>query len=314
MHETFVYSSQAQLLQVTFWHAYRDFFSNPATVEQLLSASEVIKNVQVAFPAAQAKLWADENGERKFVIAGLGFRQGSGDTDRFSCSWRECTQPSGPANPGELLAHVQKAHIDPMPSTCAWGSCSHSPMSVGHLLTHLPLLAAPVVPDTLSVDPRTPPSILYSPVITDKLASFLPPSHPVRVQARVTPHDQHRHPTGVAFLAALIIRGLARNLHAEIAAAIPGEVGLSDAQRKEKKRHLAEERFGLPIPDTVLREEEEEEDAVRGRDQGPDEATMSEEELTRARYAFHAVSERMLEVVSDNFSGIGAYLGDAFAF
>jgi chromatin structure-remodeling complex subunit RSC9 len=77
MHESFVYSSHAQLLQVTFWHAYREFFNNPAVVEQLLSASEVIKNVQVAFPAAQAKLWSDERGEKKFVIAGLGFRKGS---------------------------------------------------------------------------------------------------------------------------------------------------------------------------------------------------------------------------------------------
>lgn len=79
MHETFVYCSHAQLLQVTFWHAYRDFFSNSATVEQLLSASEVIKNVTVAFPAAQAKLWTDERGETKFVISGMGFRKGTGE-------------------------------------------------------------------------------------------------------------------------------------------------------------------------------------------------------------------------------------------
>ena len=82
MHECFVYSSHAQVLQVTFWHAYRDFFSNSKVVEQLLSASEVIKNVQVAFPAAQAKLWADERGEKKFVIAGIGFRKGGGEYTR----------------------------------------------------------------------------------------------------------------------------------------------------------------------------------------------------------------------------------------
>lgn len=312
MHETFVYSSQSQLLQVTFWHAYRDFFSNPATVEQLLSASEVIKNVQVAFPAAQAKLWTDEHGERKFVIAGLGFRKGSGDTDRFSCAWRECAHPSGPANPGELLSHVQTTHLEPMPTTCAWGSCTHEPLSIGHILTHLPLLSAPSVPDTLSVDPRTPPGVLYSPIITDKLSPYLPSNTPVRIRARVTPHDQHRHPTGVAFLSALILRGLARNLRAEIAAARPSEMGLSDAQRKEKKRHLAEERFGLPIPDAVLREEEEEEDRAAGA--GPTEVGMGEVELERAQAAFRAVGGRMLEVVDENFSGLGAYLGEAYAF
>lgn len=78
MHETFVYSSSSQLLQVTFWHAYRDFFQHASTVEQLLSASEVIKNVTVAFPGAHARVSRDDRGEQKFVIAGMGFRNGSG--------------------------------------------------------------------------------------------------------------------------------------------------------------------------------------------------------------------------------------------
>ncbi|BEJ16177.1 hypothetical protein CspHIS471_0507820 [Cutaneotrichosporon sp. HIS471] len=310
MHETFVYSSQAQLLQVTFWHAYRDFFSNPATVEQLLSASEVIKNVQVAFPAAQAKLFTDENGERKFIISGLGFRQGSDGADRFVCMWRGCTSPSGPSNPGELLAHIQSVHLEPTPATCAWGSCKQAGVTVGHVLTHLPLLNPPNVPDSIAVDPRAPTGVLFSPVITDKLSSYLPASQSLRISGRVTPHDQQRAPSGVAFLAALVIRGLARNLIAEVACARPGEVGLTDAQRKEKKRHLAEERFGLPIPDTVLREEEEEEDAARG---GEESGTgMGLAEIERARRAFYAVNDRLLEVVSDNVTGLGSYITDAF--
>jgi chromatin structure-remodeling complex subunit RSC9 len=79
MHETFVYSSTTTLLQVTFWHAYRDFFQNPSTADPLLSASEVIKNVSIAFPGASAKVWADELGNQKFIIAGIGFRKGSGE-------------------------------------------------------------------------------------------------------------------------------------------------------------------------------------------------------------------------------------------
>jgi len=78
MHETFVYSTTTTLLQVTFWHAYRDFFQHPSTVDPLLSASEVIKNVTIAFPGASAKVWTDERGENKFIIAGMGFRRGSG--------------------------------------------------------------------------------------------------------------------------------------------------------------------------------------------------------------------------------------------
>ena len=79
MHETFVYCSSSQLLQVKFWHSYRDFFQYEATAEQLLSASEVIKNVTIAFPGANAKVWRDEMGNQKFVIAGMGFRKSQGE-------------------------------------------------------------------------------------------------------------------------------------------------------------------------------------------------------------------------------------------
>ena len=79
MHETFVYSSNAHLPQVTFWHAYRDFFGNPSAVEQMLSASEVIKNVNFAFPGSSARVFTAPDGTQKFVIAGIGFRKGSGE-------------------------------------------------------------------------------------------------------------------------------------------------------------------------------------------------------------------------------------------
>lgn len=125
----------------------------------------------------------------------------------------------------------------------------------------------------------------------------------------MTRQDAQRQPTGAAFLAALTIRGLARNLRSEMESAHPGEVGLTDAQRKEKKKHLAEERFGLPIPANVLREEEEEEDEARGIT----ESSLPDADQDRARDAFRAVEERILEVVSTNFAGLGGYLGDAFA-
>lgn len=310
MHECFVYSSHAQLLQTTFWNAYREFFANPATREQLLSASEVIKNVQLAFPAAQAKLWKDERGESKFVIAGIGFRKGSADMDRFSCQWRGCPQRAGPTNPGELIQHIQQVHLGVPPSACGWGLCDHAPFSTAHLLTHLPLARAPVVPESLSVYASQPQNVLGSKILTNRPPPLLPMTEPLRFAAKMTETDGGRHPTGAAFLAALTIRGLARNLRTEIEAARPGEMGLSDAQRKEKKKHLAEERFGLPIPDSVLREEEEEEDEARG----DAEAGMSDKERERARIAFRTVEERVLEVVNTNFAGLGLYLGDAFGW
>ena len=79
MHENFVYCSNSTILQVTFWHAYRDFFSALPTSDQMLSASEVIKNVTVAFPCASAKVVQEPSGN-KFVIWGLGWRKASGES------------------------------------------------------------------------------------------------------------------------------------------------------------------------------------------------------------------------------------------
>ena len=77
MHENFVYSSTSSILQVTFWHAYRDFFTSAAPHEHMLSASEVIKNVTIAFPGSSPKVVQEPTGN-KFVIWGLGWRKGSG--------------------------------------------------------------------------------------------------------------------------------------------------------------------------------------------------------------------------------------------
>jgi len=147
-------------------------------------------------------------------------------------------------------------------------------------------------------------------VLTNRPPPLLKSHHPLRFIAQVTRLDAARQPTGVPFLAALTIRGLARSLRAEMEAARPGEMGLTDAQRREKKKHLAEERFGLPIPASVLREEEEEEDEARGIA----EAAMPDLEREKARDAFRSVEGRVLEVVNTNFAGLSAYLGEAFGW
>ena len=63
------------MLQVDFWHAYREFFTTDDRVEPMLTAAEMIKNVALAFPGTGAKVMMGPNGVQKFVIAGLGFRK-----------------------------------------------------------------------------------------------------------------------------------------------------------------------------------------------------------------------------------------------
>ncbi|WWD15672.1 hypothetical protein CI109_100094 [Kwoniella shandongensis] len=313
MHETFVYSSTSQLLQVTFWHAYRDFFQNPSTVEALLSASEVIKNVTIAFPGASAKIWQDGMGTQKFVIAGMGFRKSSDDEDRFTCLWRGCQLPSGCKNPQQLFSHIQSAHLSSpqQPLTCNWARCNHSPFTISHLLTHLPLEVPPRVPELVISDTSVPESSLAQPLITKRPPPPLPKSIPLYILGKVTAIDHRRNPTGVPFLAALTIRNLARNLRTEINLAIPDE-GREKAE--EKKKHLLEERFGLPIPDNVLKEEEEEEANAARNGVDVEQGGLGEKERERAREAFVGMENRLGEVVEKNMSGLGAYLSEAFGW
>lgn len=141
----------------------------------------------------------------------------------------------------------------------------------------------------------------------------VPPLSNVRlaVQGAFTPVDARRQPTGAAFLAALLIRNLARTLRAEISLALPDSFHAQTQEAADeaqaRKRHLLEERYGLPIPDSVLKEEEEEQANMQ---QGQ-ELDMSEEERERAKKSFENVEERIMKVMLENVSGITQYLGDA---
>jgi chromatin structure-remodeling complex subunit RSC9 len=88
---------------------------------------------------------------------------------------------------------------------------------------------------------------------------------------------------------------------------------LTQEAKAERKRHLQEERFGLPIPDTVLREEEEEENQA-GSTPGEVVGGISAEELQRARLAFESVEPRILEIIEGNMSGLSQYLGECAGF
>jgi chromatin structure-remodeling complex subunit RSC9 len=107
------------------------------------------------------------------------------------------------------------------------------------------------------------------------------------------------------------LRNIARTLRSDLSTAFP-EAGLTQEAKAERKRHLQEERFGLPIPDTVLKEEEEEEKEVGSV--GEAISGVSQKELERARFAFESVEERVLEVVEGNMSGLSQFLGECYGF
>ncbi|EIW70248.1 hypothetical protein TREMEDRAFT_38872 [Tremella mesenterica DSM 1558] len=304
MHEIFVYSSIAHLPQVTFWHAYREFFASPAAVEQMLSASEVIKNVTIAFPGASARVWTDATGSQKFVIAGIGFRKGSDEEDRFSCLWRSCPRLVHPTNPTQLFEHL----ISHLPSSststsCEWATCSYSPCTISHLTTHLPIPSSTLIPEYLSIHPSDSNLTLASSKITDRPIPPPPKTHRLIFTAQVTPIDSRRLPTGVAFLTSLIIRNLARALRSDMLAASP------DVQ-EEKRKHLQEERFGLPMPEFVAKLEEEEEAAEKREE----DEMLNEKQRERAKRGFELVEGKIGDVIMGNMVGLGQYLSEAWGW
>lgn len=333
MHESFVYSSMSQLLQVSFWHAYREFFTNSHVTESLLSASEVIKNVTVAFPGAAAKVWVDETGQQRFVIAGIGFRRPLGelslhiymtrfvlispieDLDKYACRWRGCTVSSGATNPAQLLSHLSNHHLALSPTSCAWASCTAIPCTTSHLLTHIPMPRQRNVPDMITSNPHAH-SWLTHPNVTQRPAPKLPSAYKLHFTAFSTPTESRsRNPMGPAFLSALLIRNLAKVLRTELATARPTNIGGGDYE-DAKRRKIKEDKFGLPIPDIILKEEEEEEIAAAkyGQEMDMAEGKLDWEERERARLAFEGMEERLGEVLAGNLSGLGQYLGEAWGW
>jgi chromatin structure-remodeling complex subunit RSC9 len=215
-------------------------------------------------------------------------------------------------NPAQLLHHITSVHLSASPTSCAWSTCTAPSGSTSHMLTHLPMPRQRTVPDMITSNPRAE-SWLSRPDVTNRPPPNLPSGYKLHFTALSTPTDQRtRQPMGVAFLAALLVRNLAKVLRTEMASS------RADSGRLEgheaKKRKTKNEKFGLPIPELVLKEEEEEERAMQGADADLTEGKLNWEERERARAAFEALEERIGEIVAGNLSGLGQYLGDAWGW
>ncbi|KAI0275010.1 hypothetical protein BC834DRAFT_921193 [Gloeopeniophorella convolvens] len=166
----FVAKSDGELTQVDFWNLYKDVFVPYQDQYQLLVASDVIKNVNVVFPQAQAMVL--QGPPQKFVVRGVDRRKDDRLSERFKCQWSrsECgTAPFSTA--GELYEHVLEhisSVVEENGQSCSWATCSREPlpkpMLRAHVLTHLP-----------SAQPQ--------------------PKHPSQSDTITLPSPQHSHPT-----------------------------------------------------------------------------------------------------------------------
>lgn len=220
----FIAKAEGELTQVDFWTNYRDLFT-PFTQQNLLVASELIKNVSTVFPNAQAMVIpaaADGSHPQKFVIKGIARRKIEIEAVRFKCQWdgSNCTTDAF-AGPEDLLAHVNM-HLEALESgsefACSWATCQHSASSLPklkpHVWTHFALKrlktdATSELPQvtflaTSGVHPRETPTQRPPPPPPSTTVSFTVPA---------------REPPSGALTALLIIRTLFRAAFASYDAA-----------------------------------------------------------------------------------------------
>ncbi|KAI0296264.1 hypothetical protein BC826DRAFT_1103989 [Russula brevipes] len=252
----FVAKPEGELTQVDFWNLYKDVFVPYQDQYHLLVASDVIKNVNVVFPQAQAMVL---NGPpQKFVVRGVDRRKDDRSNDRFKCQWNrsECdTSPFDSAS--ELCEHIL-GHISSVEDDeygCSWATCSREPLPElqlrAHVLTHLPSAQPPSKHPTQS-DTITLPSSQHPHPVPNPTTRPLPP-HKTTLLVKKPIGD----PPSSSLTALLCIRVIFRTAFTAIEAAprvdadhfgFPGVVeedegmdalddsGLSDSEQEGQRR------------------------------------------------------------------------------
>lgn len=142
MRTMFVAKPEGEMTQVDFWNLYKDAFTPHVERYPVLVASDVIKNVNVVFPQAQAMVFPGP--PQRFVVRGVDRLKEPQVNQRCKCQWDRSQCPAPPlGSAGELYDHLLQ-HIDALEGTelsCLWSSCSAPVASKSlfrsHLLTHI---------------------------------------------------------------------------------------------------------------------------------------------------------------------------------
>lgn len=141
----FIPSAESEMTQVNFWNLYKDVFTPYQDRHPLLVASDVIKNVSVIFPQAQAMVLPGP--PQKFVVRGVDRRKEEVEAEHFKCQWdrSKCTAITF-QSAQELFAHV-RTHLDAAMDQekealqCSWATCQYVSTEgtalQRHVLTHM---------------------------------------------------------------------------------------------------------------------------------------------------------------------------------
>ena len=224
MKSMFVLNPEGELTQVEFFQLYNSTFTPFMEASALLAPADVIKNVNVVYPSAQALLLPGP--PQKFVVRGVARKQVKlPNQDRYKCQWdrSQCSNPFGAQNPGDLYDHILSVHIDGGDSAsglrgCLWATCSQGHMSLKHLrshvLTHVPL-TQPFPKHSSQSDVVTLPDPGHQhPVDDPTKRSIVPPREVFVPSSRLT-----KDPPPMALTALLCVRVLFRTAFASAEAA-----------------------------------------------------------------------------------------------
>jgi len=139
----FVGRSNGEVTQVDFWNLYKEAFSAHTNVHPMLPAAEVIKNVTVVFPQAQAMVLPGAT--PRFVIRGIDRRKAETRVPLLQCYWDQTKCSTSPQESPQglyehLLEHASSLEGDEY--DCSWISCTFRTGDrealQRHLLTHIP--------------------------------------------------------------------------------------------------------------------------------------------------------------------------------
>jgi chromatin structure-remodeling complex subunit RSC9 len=206
----FVAKADGELTQVDFWHLYKDVFAPHQERFPLLVASDVIKNVNVVFPQAQAMVLPGP--PQRFVVRGVDRRKDPIPDERFKCHWERAHCTAGVFNsPGALAEHLQE-HINTNAegdTACLWKTCprklASKPILRAHVTTHLsgsqPLPPPPSQSDFITLSPGSYPYPTSTP-------TQRPPPPPGKTE--VTFQKPSADPPSSCLTALLCIRALFR--------------------------------------------------------------------------------------------------------
>ncbi|KAI0052511.1 hypothetical protein FA95DRAFT_1553509 [Auriscalpium vulgare] len=188
MRLMFVGHPEGEMTQVDFWNLYKDIFVPFQEQYHLLVASDVIKNVNVVFPQAQAMVLPGN--PQRFVVRGVDRRKENSPSERFKCQWNrsQCETPPF-SSAGELYDHVlvHINSIDEQETECLWSTCGHGALAKAnlraHVLTHLPS-AQPAPKHPIQSDTITLPHAAYPHPTPDPTTRPLPPPRYTSVTVR----------------------------------------------------------------------------------------------------------------------------------